>query len=159
MTEKSRRDILKYAGSSIVAPSLLAQSTAAKTPSDDFRKSPGEHRLPGNIHLVNNSQNTREITVKINRVTPGKQNPTVDEFKYVIDGRNGVETGESASNIVVDDTPVKMSTPGVFELNVETDDGRSGSLRFPNPSGRIRENERFNIRLVWGSLRITRQRT
>lgn len=111
MTEKSRRDVLKYAGSSIVAPSLLAQSAAAKTPSDDFRKSPGEHRLPGNIHLVNNSQNTREITVKINRVTPGKQNPTVDEFKYVIDGRNGVETGESASNIVVDDTPVKIRCP------------------------------------------------
>ncbi|NEU55474.1 hypothetical protein [Halorussus sp. MSC15.2] len=159
MTEKSRRDILKYTGSSIVAPSLLAQSTSAKTTSDDFRKTPGQHTLPGNIHLVNNSQNTREVTVTINRVTPGKQNPVVDEFKYVIDGQNGKVNKDSASNILVDDTPIKMSTPGIFEVNVETDDGRTESYEFTNPTGRMRENERLNIRLVWGSLRITRQRT
>lgn len=159
MTEKSRRDILKYTGSSIVAPSLLAQSTAAKTPSGDFRRTPGQHALPGNIHIVNNSQNAREVTVTINRVTPGEQNPVVDKFEYVIDGRNGKGTEDSASNILVDDTPIKMSTPGVFEVNVETDDGRTASYEFPNPTGRLRENERLNIRLVWGSLRVTRQRT
>jgi len=159
MTDKSRRDILKYTGASIVGLSVTSQSAGAERNSQNSpRRGPGQHTLDGSISITNNDPSQHKVTVKVKRVTPGRKNPTIDTQVYAVPGLNAENNG-SNPNIIEDDTPIQMSGPGIFEIYVETDTGESGSVRFSSPTGKIRSNEKISIQLIMDSVRVRKHQS
>lgn len=158
MSEKSRRDILKYSTSSIVGIPLLTSSTRGAPLNDDGRRRPGQHRLPGSIRIINSGPVQRLVQLEIRRVLSKGNNPSVANLEFNIPGQ-GAFNDDDPGNILRYNEELQLGVPGLFEVLGKTDDGRTATCKFSNPVGFIRDNERLNVRIVMGSLQINRFKT
>lgn len=146
MSGKNRRSVLKSIGVGFTGMVGITSNASADPNRDSTAANQNGtssmRRLHGDILLINNSSKERSVKVDVRRITPGNSNPTIFSKVYQIPGMDP-ESNDN-DNITVQDKSMKFGTPGVFVIDVKSDDV-SDSKRIYNPTGSIRENERINI--------------
>jgi hypothetical protein len=141
--DSNRRTVLKLVGASAALGFVSTPVTASDAGDGTGRVSTHVHaplderRLGYDVRVTSRVDGRRAVSVSVRKVTPGTENPTVFSETYSVAG----------GDLVKNDIPGRLGTPGMFEVVVEVDDGRTRTVNWWVPAERVPPNQGIDVKV------------